>query len=144
MMLSIEHTIHKNKILHKQELSFGDFYFCENILVSQVNEGVVYGVKEALEVMKYATPFYKGKFKSDKQIYIANRIHKYSVKPVGWITLKEVSNYLHAYCVVDNTSNGLLNAILESKFVPVNFKAVTSLDEAFEWSKKELEQEAIM
>lgn len=135
-MVSIENTVLREQILVKLELSFGNFYLCEDVVVSEVFQGRLFGVDEAVEVIGTAVPFYieRGEFR--KKVYVANRVHKYSVNPMGWMRLKDIGNYLGGYCVVDGSHNGMMNALLESKFVPINFKAATNLQEAFKWADK--------
>jgi len=135
-MTSIENTRFKADILYTMELPFGKIFLLEDVIVSEINDGVLFTAVEAKKVITFAVAYYEKINKAKKRVYIANRINKYSVNPIGWIKLKDViSIYLNAYCVVDDSSNGIMSAILESKFVPINFKSVSSFEEALMWSK---------
>jgi len=134
-MISIEQTVHNDKILHKLELPFGNFYLCDHVIVAEANPETIYGLDEATMVFKKAGEFYKSIYSIKKRVYISNRIHKYSVKPVTWISFTPAEKYLLGYCVVDSSPNGISNALLESKFVRIPFHAATSLDEAMQWSQ---------
>jgi hypothetical protein len=104
--------------------------------VSEVAAGEVFDVDQAAILMNKAVPYYeKHGLLEQKKVYVANRIHLYSVKPTGWFNFEHAKTYLHGYCVVNNNRIGVLNALLESNFVPINFKSVQSLDAAIEWCR---------
>ncbi|KQC32126.1 hypothetical protein AAU57_01415 [Nonlabens sp. YIK11] len=135
-MPSIENSIYRKHILKKLEFRFGEFYLCKDFIVSEVYEGFVFGVEEATQVVDESVAYYNKMELFHKKLYIANRIHKYSVKPTGWLKFGHLRKYLYGYCVVDDTQHGVMSAILESKFVPIAFKSVTSLGDAIDWALK--------
>ncbi len=135
MMVKFEDSIYYQSCLHTLRLPFGIFYLCDDYIVSEVYQNVSFGTEEADVLIDAATAYYKSIDDLRSRFYIANRINKYSVKPVAWLSYKHLKPLLSGYCVVDQTRIGILNALLESKFVPVNFKSVKSLGEAVEWSK---------
>ena len=141
-MTPVEQSSLKSSILHKLKFHFGTIYLCQDVIVSEIYENQVFGVEEANVVVEHAVAYYEKINKVKKRVYIANRIHKYSVKPTGWFKFGYLDQYLIGYAVVDNTRFGFMNAILESKFVPINFKAVKSLDAAMEWARS-MKKEAV-
>ncbi|KQC32125.1 hypothetical protein AAU57_01410 [Nonlabens sp. YIK11] len=133
-MISIEESDYSDLILCKLEFDFGDVYLMEDMFVTELKEGVVGCADHVYQVLDKALAYYEQYNVVKRRVWIANRTRKYSVKPVEWIRLKNLAHkYLCGYCVVDNTRNGITNAILESRFVPVNFKSVTDLGEAIKW-----------
>ena len=134
-MISIADSLYRNKILKKLDFHFGEFYLCKDFIVSEVFEDRVFGVEEASQVVDEAVAYYEKMEMNHKKLYIANRINKYSVKPTGWLKFGHLRKYLYGYCVVDDSKHGLLSAILESKFVPVGFKSVTTLEDAISWAE---------
>lgn len=135
-MISIERSSYSKHILKKVEFSFGDFYLCKDFIASEVREGVVFGIEEAAQVVDRAVIFYETMGLEHRKLYIANRVNKYSVKPTGWFKFGHLKKYLYGYCVVDSTDNGIMSALLESKFVPFSFKSATSLEDAIDWSRE--------
>ena len=136
-MISIEHSVFKNLILKKLEFNFGNVYLLEDSVVSELNEGVIGTSHEVYQVLDKALEYYEQHNVVKHRVWIANRTLKYSVNPMEWIRLKKMANtYLCGYCVVDDSNNGFQKAILESRFVPINFKSVETLDEAFKWTAK--------
>ncbi|PRP67523.1 hypothetical protein [Nonlabens agnitus] len=134
-MISIEESDYRHLILHKLEFDFGNVYLMEDILLTELKEGVVGSAEQVYQVLDKALAYYETYNVVKRRVWIANRTRKYSVKPVEWIRLKNLAiKYLSGYCVVDNTTNGITNAILESRFVPINFKSVTDLEEAIKWA----------
>jgi len=133
-MIPIEESIYKTKILKKLEMPFGNIYLLEDAVVSEIHYGVVGTAAQAKVVLEKALDFYERHDMVKQRVWIANKTHKYSVKLVGWIQMSDVAKkYLNGYCVVDNTKFGIMNAVLESKFVPINFKSVLTLDAAMQW-----------
>lgn len=133
-MVPIELTSFSKKIHRKLEFPFGTIFLCENIIVSEIKEGVLFSAEEGNAILEAVVPIYTDKGYFKKCVYIANRINKYSVNPVGWLKYGHLREYLNGYCVIDNTSYGLVNALLESKFVPLNFKSAMTLNEAITWA----------
>jgi len=116
------------------EFSFGNVYLLKNCVISELKFGTVGTADQVRLVFNKSLEFYEKHDVIKKRVWIANRTQKYSVQLVGWIQLRDLAKtYLCGYCVVDDTSFGIMNAILESKFVPINFKAADTLDEAMEW-----------
>jgi hypothetical protein len=133
-MIPFEQSPFSSLILYTLKLRFGTFYLCRNVIVAEVFEGVVFTKDHAEEFRLNAYPFYENLGNFNKLVYISNRINKYSVKAIGWLNYKYTDHDLVGYCVVDSTPNGIINALLESKFVPITFKSVKSLQEAIEWA----------
>jgi hypothetical protein len=134
-MISLENSIYQDLILKKLEFDFGNVYLMDDIVVSELHDGIVAGPDHALLVLKETLAYYDEFNVIKKRIWIANKTERYSVKLVGWLHLKKLAqDYLLGYCVVDNSPTGMLQSLLESKFVPINFKAAKDLDEAMEWS----------
>ncbi len=136
-MISIEKSAHATLILKKLVMPWGTIYLLKDAVVSELNYGVVGTADHVYEVLEAALAFYEKHDVVKKRVWIANRTEKYSIKPVEWINMKRIAvKYLKGYCVVDNTRIGILNALLESKFVPVNFKSVKTLDQAVVWTQQ--------
>lgn len=135
-MVSIENSPYKHLILQKLEFPFGNVYLMEDVVVSELFYGVVATSDQVYLVLEKALLFYDTYSTIKKRVWVANRTYKYSVKLVGWLHMKNIAQeYLKGYCVVDSSRTGFMNAILESKFVPINFKACDSLDAAMLWVK---------
>ncbi|SCY28893.1 hypothetical protein SAMN05192588_2069 [Nonlabens sp. Hel1_33_55] len=136
-MISIEHSVYKDLILEKLVFDFGVVYLLEDIILSELYRGEVLDTDKALIALEEVLNFYEVNHVIKKRLWIANKTEIYSTKLIGWIQLRAVAlEYFTGFCVVDDTPSGLVNALLESKFVPVNFKNVKSLDEAFDWNKE--------
>ncbi|AZQ43384.1 hypothetical protein [Nonlabens ponticola] len=132
-MISVSESVFKDDILEVLTFPFGKFYLFRNFIVSEVNEDVVFSSKQAQLVLDASLEFYEKLGDLSKKVYIANRINAYSVKPLGWLKFTFLTERLYGYAVVTNTSGGFTNAILESTFVPVEFKSFTELVDAIQW-----------
>ncbi|AZQ43386.1 hypothetical protein [Nonlabens ponticola] len=136
-MISILDTPYKSLILHTIYLPIGKLYLLKDCVVSELYFEVIGTAQHASEALQLCLDYYGTYDVIKKRIWIANRTQKYSIQPVAWIRLKkEATQYLKGYCVVDTTKYGIMNAILESKFVPINFKNATTLDEAMQWTQE--------
>lgn len=143
-MIPLEKSPYNHLILHKLEMSFGNIYLLEDAVVSELDEGVIGCAEYVYQVLDKALEYYEKHNVIKKRVLIANRTQKYSVQPVEWIRMRNIATkYLSGYCVVDDTKNGILNALLESKFVPINFKSVTTLDDAMKWMAMTQLQQAL-
>lgn len=119
---------------------FGNFYFMEGIVISEINEGVTYTWNEAYKVVEAANAFYGPTI---SVCYISNRVNKYSVKPSDWLKFYKNNNKLNGYAVVTKSENSWFNALMEKVFSKVEIKRFENLYKAIEWAKlknaKELE-----
>jgi len=120
------------EILKKLSLPYGNFYFFEHFIVSEINEDVLFTWELAQPIINEAVEFYNNK--GSKIIYISNRIHKYSVKPVDWLKFVSYCFQLKGYAVVSSSSIARRNGKLESLFVPSKFSTFHNINEAVKWA----------
>nr|WP_042245540.1 hypothetical protein [Nonlabens ulvanivorans] len=131
-MNSIRESVFYPEVLKEINMHYGNFYFFDGFIVSEVFKNVVFGWEEAKPIVNAATSFYNTD--GSKLVYISNRINKYSVKPVDWFHFANYSFKLMGYGVVNYTDPGLINSKLESLFVKSKFKSFTSLMDALQWA----------
>ena len=88
-MLFEESTCYKKLNPHKLQMPFGNFYLCDNFLVSELNEGIHFDWEMVNTVMIKVIDHY-GK---DVQLgYISNWVNSYSMDPQTWDLVDRVYN----------------------------------------------------
>ncbi|APY12261.1 hypothetical protein BWZ22_13950 [Seonamhaeicola sp. S2-3] len=112
---------------------FGNFYFFEKFILSEVNEGFHFDWKMIKEVMEEAVAFYGSDVKLG---YISNRVNSYSINPQSWNMVKEEYNMIAAGAIVTYSTMTFMNATIEKQFSENSIKRCLSLDEAIDWIVK--------
>lgn len=115
---------------YKLEMPFGNFFFCEKFIISEINAGVHFDWLKIELVMKEAMKFYNTGVKLG---YISNRINSYSVDPQDWAKVATTSNKMAGSAIVYYNYMMYLNASLEKRFSKVDMNYCLSLKEAIDW-----------
>ncbi|WP_405370394.1 MULTISPECIES: hypothetical protein [unclassified Nonlabens] len=131
-MISIKNTIFYSEVLKELNYHFGDFYFFEGFVVSEIKEGVNFSWDYAKIVIHEVSQYYNTKGK--EIVYLSNRIHNYNVKPVDWLKYTMHAFKLKGYGIVVNSNVGRKNALFESIFIPTRFKTFTSTLDGIQWA----------
>ncbi|MER3375900.1 MAG: hypothetical protein RIM83_14775 [Allomuricauda sp.] len=114
-----------------RECDFGVFYFFDGLVISEINEGVVFNWSMAKKIIDIAYEII-GK---DKPIaYISNRINNYSVVPTDWLKFYKNRHKLEFYSVVAYNKGGLSSIVLEKMFFKNNIRQFSDLENAIKWS----------
>jgi len=118
----------KNQIIKSFNTKIGDFYLFENLIVSEIKEGVhiCYDVLE--DFFPYVIKHY-----GDKPFaYISNRINSYSVSALDFDEYKKTLKNLTFYGIVNYSKFSEAFLKVEERFCTVDFKVFTSLIEAYD------------
>ena len=115
------------------KMPFGNFYFFDRIVVSELKEGVHFDWKKIkiisdLMVMHYG--------KENKLIYISNRVNSYSIEPQSWTRFDKKYHLFTAAGVVAYEEMGGLSVVLERLFAKKSINRFRSLKEALDWAIK--------
>tara|TARA_R110002124_G_C8974716_1_gene515869 strand:- start:12138 stop:12611 length:474 start_codon:yes stop_codon:yes gene_type:complete len=111
----------------------GTVYFYGNFVVVEMNEGVNVSFKTGFSILLKGLSILGGK----PCIYIANRIHSYSVTPTDYKYLNKVPS-LKGVAIVNHLESTAANTQLEASFCKKPFEVFNSLEEAFQWGEKTL------
>lgn len=123
------HNLHSDFQLKKVlETNIGLVYFYGNLIVVEANEGIVLSYKTGFSVLLNGLSMLGAK----PWVYISNRIHSYSIKPMDYKYLNKVPT-LKAIGIVNYNEMGHLNATLEAKFCKKPFMVFNNLQEAAIW-----------
>lgn len=114
--------------------SKGVYYFFKNCIVSEVYEDKHFDFDEGQEIMSIAKDYYGD---ISEIGYISNRINNYSLEPTSWLKFFK-TNMLKHYSVVTYNLASLKNAQLEKMFVKTKFNSFNNIEEAINWSLKDI------
>ena len=118
-----------------RECEFGIFYFFDGLVISEINEGVVFNWGMAQKIIDIAYEV----LGRDKPIaYISNRVNNYSVIPMDWLKFYKNRHQLEFYSVVAYNKNGFSSIVLERMFFRNNIRQFSNLEEAVEWSLEKI------
>lgn len=114
----------------KTETDIGMIYFYNGIVIFEAKEGVVLSYKTGFSILLKGLNYLGTK----PWVYISNRVHSYSIKPMDYKYLNKVPT-LRAVGVVNYSEVGHTNAELEAKFCKKPFQMFNNLTEAAIWGK---------
>lgn len=128
--MKIEDSKYINLSHTKISLPFGNFYFFEYFLISEVNEGVHFTWDQGMKVFDLAKKHYG---ENGKVAYISNRIYSYSLHAQDWLKFFNKYNNIDALAIITYSKIGLMNIVLEKIFSKVPIKKFQSLEGAIDW-----------
>lgn len=105
-------------------------YFYENLVIVEANEGVVVSYNSSFEILKKGIQI----MKTRPIVYIANRIHSYSVNPTDFKYLEAIPT-LKGIALVHYTEESKVNATYEATFFNKPIESFESLEDAYHWAK---------
>ncbi|AGC76260.1 hypothetical protein LX97_00927 [Nonlabens dokdonensis] len=131
-MLTIKNSSLYNETLKELNYSFGNFYFFDGFVVSEIKEGVDFSWELAKPIIQEVESFYNTK--GSDIVYISNRVNSYNVKPVDWLKFTAFAFKLKGYAIVVDSHIKGRNAKFESLFIPVKFKVFDDLVHSILWA----------
>ncbi|MEM9077824.1 MAG: hypothetical protein AAGC43_12325 [Bacteroidota bacterium] len=121
-----------------REYEFGVFYFFNNLVISEINEGVLFNWEMATKAVDAA---YEVIGRDNTIAYISNRVNHYSVVAADWRKFYFNRHQLDLYSVVGNTHGNFASLVLERMFFRNNIRQFLDLEEAIEWSLSKIEEQ---
>lgn len=129
--MKIEESKHIDQEHKKVEMPFGNFYFFERFLVSELNQGVHFSWDKVKKVAEIASKYYG---ENNKIVYISNRVNSYSIEPQSWLKFDKEYNFFKASAIIAYDMKGGLSVVLEKLFSEKRIQKFTDLDSAIDWS----------
>jgi len=127
----------KRKIITTLETEIGRFDYYSNMVVAEVKEGVhvtfdasIEPLQAGAQVFGYGVDF----------VYISHRLHSYSIDPTGYYEAASMFPNFKALAIVATNKRRRMLANLERLFMKRPIHVFSSLDDAFRWAEKFLEQ----
>ena len=114
----------------KVEFSFGNYYFMDQFIISELNEGIHFDWEKIQEVIGMLIDHYG---EQPRIGYLSNRINSYSIEPHLWIGFHRDYDFIVASAVVSYTDFNYLNATMEKHFTKTSLKRCVSLNEAIDF-----------
>lgn len=117
------------------ELDFGKITVTENILISELNEGILFDVHNNRELLEIGKKVFNGK----NYGYISHRVNSYAVNPMVYLESSNTPT-LKAIAVVSKNPICKQNTVLERQFYKntSSFEVFDSLEEAIVWVKSKI------
>lgn len=129
--MCLEDSFYQDRILKKIQLPYGNFYFLDCLIVSEVAEGEIFNLEKAKPVMKEAARF----FGTEAPLgYVSNRIHDYSLAPQDWMSFFKKKHCLTTIGLVAYSPIGFTNIALERMFIKLEVKSFSDLELALTWT----------
>ncbi|WP_378176954.1 hypothetical protein [Aquimarina sp. SS2-1] len=119
-----------HKLVRKHVLDIGTFYFYDNFLIAEMNEGVSIDFDKASKLFLLTKEHYGNNVPF---VYITNRVNSYSFKPTTHFKSAKLFPNLKGYGAViyDSINNKI--ASLEQSFLDVPTKIFDNLEDAVQW-----------
>lgn len=117
------------------KLDFGKITVTENILISELNEGILFDVHNNRELLKIGKKIFNG----NNYGYISHRVNSYAVNPMVYLESSSTPT-LKAIAVVSKDPVCKQNTLLERQFYKntSSFEVFESLEEAIIWVRSKL------
>ncbi len=114
------------------ELDFGKITIIDNILIAELNEGILFDVENNRKLLNLGNKIFKGM----PYGYISNRVNSYAVNPMIYLESSSTIN-LKAIAVVSNNLVCQQNTLLEKQFYKDedSFEVFETLEAAINWIK---------
>ena len=132
--MKVEQSNYINFEHEKFCLPFGNFYFFEKFVVSELNEGVHFSWNKVKTLSELMLTHYG---RECDLIYISNRVNSYSIEPQSWLKFDKKYNLFNASGIVAYNEKGGLSVVLERLFSKERIKVFTSLKGAIDWALKQ-------
>jgi hypothetical protein len=115
-------------------LETGTYYFFEDFIISEINEGMLFDWQMAQELLHLAENHYGTE---NKIAYISNRVHSYSLVPQDWLKFFKARNSISAFAVVSYNDKEKSDILIERLFFKSKIKKFFDLNEAVDWAKEQ-------
>ena len=112
----------------KTKLSFCTLLTSDNIIIAEINEGVVLNQDMSDDIIYFSSVV----FKNNPFVYITNRINSYAVDPTIYKGVSQVET-LKGFAVVSTTLSAR-NAEIERLFLNKPFEIFSDLEDAKRWA----------
>ena len=123
----------KQKPLAEHKLDLGRFVFYNNISIAEVSEGTHVSFENIADMLRIA----EGVYGNDVPfVYISNRIHSYTIDPLGYYEALKLFPNLKAYAIVSQNKQRRMLAVLEKLFIKKPIRVFDDLEKAFEWAEE--------
>lgn len=130
-MDTIADLIQKPLVEHKLDL--GRFVYYPHMSISEVSEGIHMDSKNMSKLLQIAKDVYGDDIPF---VYISNRIHSYSIDPLGYYEAIKMFPNLKGYAIVSQ-NNRLRNlAVLEKLFIKRPVRIFDDLEKATKWAQQ--------
>jgi hypothetical protein len=134
--MTVKNSPLASEINFTYSLSFGNFYFCNNILITEVFEGVIVGEEEFMQILDLIL-----KHIDIKKPYglISHRLYSYSVNLHELTPLTDLFGLLVVNAIVAYSDISFKSFELEKRILKFKGISFNNLKEAFEWTTLEVE-----
>ena len=114
---------------------FGKITIIDNILVAELNEGILFDVESNRKLLNLGNKIFKGM----PYGYISNRVNSYAVNPMIYMESSSTTN-LKAIAVVSCNLVVQQNTVLEKQFYKDEnaFEVFDTLEAAIHWIKSKI------
>lgn len=133
--MNIEKSNFYNQVIKEQSFSLGDIFFFENIVFTQINEGMHFNYENALEMIKSIYNFYG---EEKKFAFVSNRINNYSIEVLDSPKRAELFPNLVIYGIIPYSTSDKINIKLEKQFSEKPVLEFNSIEEAFIYANANL------
>ena len=118
-------------VLEEHKFNFGTLYFFDSIIVSEINEGVLFDYQMAEEINEQKNKFYT--LSNQDLDFISNRVNNYALIPQDWMKYTEKYNCFKSYVVVPYSKTAASNIDVEKFFYKKPIISLDNLVEAFDF-----------
>jgi len=131
--MKIEDSKYTNLPHEELNLPFGNFYFFENFVVSELHEGIHFDWKRVKILADLILNHYGP---VSDLIYLSNRVNSYSIEPQSWLKFEKKYHLFKATGIIAYNNRGGLSVVLERIFSKEKIKKFRRLKDGIDWTLK--------
>lgn len=133
--MTINNSSLANEANYIYNLNFGNFYFYDNFIISEINEGEIIGKDAGLKFLDLINKHFGN---NNPYGLISHRVYSYSTNLFELLQISNQFKFLVTYSVVTYSDFALKNFELEKHILEFKGESFISLEDAIEWTKKEV------
>lgn len=127
--MRLKNSVLRNEVVEMCELPFGSFFFCEYIIIAEINEGVHFDYDLVKVYIQNIKAFY-----GNKPIgFVFNRLYDISVNALDYSKFNTVIPNLCFYSVVRYNNINSFNGTIEERFCSLPYKSFNSLIDSYDY-----------
>ncbi len=128
-------AIVEDKLIEKYDLDFGTYYFYDQYIIAEINEGEVITLRKCQDLIPIVQKHY-GNVKSFT--YISDRIYSHSIIPTDYLNCPFIyMDNFKGYGVVTYNLISTISTEIEKHFAQRSFRNFDNLKGAIDWAKNE-------
>jgi len=128
----------KQKIITSKDSKIGTLHFLENMVISEIKEGMHLSFKSSYNYLRQIADFY-----GDNKPYgfISNRVNTFSIEALDFPKFINILTHLKVYAAISYSHFDKMNMEIERQFCRVHYKDFETIMDSYHYVNKYLQKQ---